>query len=562
MPKELLTLQCGHYANFVGTHFWNLQEAGFSYNPQQPTSKEIDVGVLHREGETLRGEPTFTPRLVLCDLKGSLNSLQANGGLYDDGYHEKTNSESLSWNGPVTALKINDVKPNKYIEEVRKLQKAVPVVENEIPKRPRQADYQLEESVSTWSDFLGVLLHPRSIVSLKNYWLDDAPSFELYGLGLEEYKQAAVREPLENSIRYFVEESDNLQGFQLLLDADDGFSGFTAALLDHLADDYQSKPILMYPLIPTPVLPAEIDPRKDFYRLFNLALTLAGSSDDNNSHCLSVPLSVTAKLTRPKQYLDQLPYVRFQPIAYHTSAILAGAVDSISVLSRLSSDELVPLRDIISATTIHQRKVAAMSTMIPFPLRATDSLFSSLKAIDAEYLPVSSLTPHVTTPLIDSQNRCYSQVMSLRGIPQERWKCSTEEIQYHRLSYEVASMPASRLLENFMQSYCPNTFGVGRVMEFPCHTRVPFPQFFSSEVSENGFLQSNHKRLEDVQKLPIFAGIHSTDKVTDLLTELKDACSKENMAKYFKVVDSGLECDEFKESFERLESLSGRYREC
>ena len=68
------------------------------------------------------------------------------------------------------------------------------------------------------------------------------------------------------------------------------------------------------------------------------------------------------------------------------------------------------------------RQVAAMSTMLPFPLRQSDSLFSALKAIDAEYLPVTSLTPHVKTPLIDSQNRCYSQIMSLRGVPQSRWQ--------------------------------------------------------------------------------------------------------------------------------------------
>lgn len=46
--KEVLTLQFGHYANFVGTHWWNLQEQGFEYNGTSPT--EINHDVLYREG--------------------------------------------------------------------------------------------------------------------------------------------------------------------------------------------------------------------------------------------------------------------------------------------------------------------------------------------------------------------------------------------------------------------------------------------------------------------------------------------------------------------------------
>ena len=30
---EVVTLQCGNYANYVGAHFWNAQEALFSYDP-------------------------------------------------------------------------------------------------------------------------------------------------------------------------------------------------------------------------------------------------------------------------------------------------------------------------------------------------------------------------------------------------------------------------------------------------------------------------------------------------------------------------------------------------
>ena len=76
--RAVITLQIGHYSNFVGAHFWNIQEAGFVYaSSTNPTFvPEINHGVLFREGVTgygrTDGQTTFTPRLVSVDLKGAL----------------------------------------------------------------------------------------------------------------------------------------------------------------------------------------------------------------------------------------------------------------------------------------------------------------------------------------------------------------------------------------------------------------------------------------------------------------------------------------------------------
>lgn len=47
---EIITLQIGHYSNFVGIHWWNIQESSFIYNPAAKV--EVEHGVLFREGET------------------------------------------------------------------------------------------------------------------------------------------------------------------------------------------------------------------------------------------------------------------------------------------------------------------------------------------------------------------------------------------------------------------------------------------------------------------------------------------------------------------------------
>lgn len=104
--REVLTLQLGHFAGFVGAHWWNQQvrspggcpsgacgtsspyfrpfsppdSSPFSVPPQdaalreatdaKETPGELCPDVLYRTGRTLHGLETYTPRLILMDLKG------------------------------------------------------------------------------------------------------------------------------------------------------------------------------------------------------------------------------------------------------------------------------------------------------------------------------------------------------------------------------------------------------------------------------------------------------------------------------------------------------------
>ena len=76
--RAVITLQIGNYSNYVGAHFWNIQEAGFVYPSANSINYVPDINniVLFREGVTgyskSEGQPTYTPRLVSVDLKGSL----------------------------------------------------------------------------------------------------------------------------------------------------------------------------------------------------------------------------------------------------------------------------------------------------------------------------------------------------------------------------------------------------------------------------------------------------------------------------------------------------------
>ena len=78
--------------------------------------------------------------------------------------------------------------------------------------------------------------------------------FDSYAAGLEEWRSchnsSLQHSALEESLRHFMEECENMAGFQLLLDGHDGFGGYTCALLDHLSDEYGHKSALIYPLFP------------------------------------------------------------------------------------------------------------------------------------------------------------------------------------------------------------------------------------------------------------------------------------------------------------------------
>ena len=70
--KAVITLQVGHYANYVGTHFWNAQELSFQVAKEK---NDLDHDVFYREGFLNSGNTkhvTYTPRLVSVDLKGAL----------------------------------------------------------------------------------------------------------------------------------------------------------------------------------------------------------------------------------------------------------------------------------------------------------------------------------------------------------------------------------------------------------------------------------------------------------------------------------------------------------
>ncbi|NXG21373.1 MSTO1 protein, partial [Grallaria varia] len=154
-------------------------------------------------------------------------------------------------------------------------------------------------SVRLWSQYLNVPLHPKSLYVIRQYLHDgDCGCLEAFGQGESLLQDPTCVEELEDRLHFFVEECDYLQGFQVLCDLHNGFSGVGAKVTEMLHDEYSGKGILTWGL--TPVTSdtgagsfSPQDSQSSFYRVLNTALGIAHLARHSSLLC---PLSLRGSL--------------------------------------------------------------------------------------------------------------------------------------------------------------------------------------------------------------------------------------------------------------------------
>ncbi len=253
--RSVITLQVGHYANFVGTHFWNCQDLSFaSLQTGEKSSNDIDHDVLFREGQTLNsGEVTYTPRLVSIDLKGALGSLPEFGDLYHDAVGaaaiSKTDLSAQSskhWQHEVAVQKEETIRKSKYLKELQSddhtdEDKDVNSSNEAAASSGKKLLCDLDSEVEIWSDYLRARYHPKTNVIVQEYQHNNVNQlFDVFGLGQTAFANGAysLGEDVEDRVRFFAEESDNLKGFQLITDVNDGFGGKVSYHFMNLFPDF------------------------------------------------------------------------------------------------------------------------------------------------------------------------------------------------------------------------------------------------------------------------------------------------------------------------------------
>uniref|UniRef100_A0A2K5S460 Protein misato homolog 1 n=1 Tax=Cebus imitator TaxID=2715852 RepID=A0A2K5S460_CEBIM len=504
--REVLTLQLGHFAGFVGAHWWNQQVRSAASCPPTDAKEppgELCPDVLYRTGRTLHGQKTYTPRLILMDLKGSLSSLKEEGGLYKD----KQLDATIAWCGKLTTHteELDPLSPG--LSECRVLcsdgvwrVKSIPNDKGPPPLTTSTTPTPLiptEGSIRVWSDFLRVHLHPRSICMIQKYNHDgEAGRLEAFGQGESVLKEPKYQEELEDRLHFYVEECDHLQGFQILCDLHDGFSGVGAKAALELSCDVAAQ------------------------------VTLP-----------SAPLGVLLQATLP----------------FHCSAILATALDTFTAPYRLCSSpvSMVQLADMLSFCG---KKVVTAGATIPFPLAPGQSLPDSL-------MQLGGATPW--TPLSAcgdlSGTRCFAQSVVLRGIDRA---CHTSQLTPGTPppSSLQACTTGEEVLAQYLQQQQPRVMSSSHLLLTPCRVVPPYPHLFSS-CSPPGMVPDGSLKGAAVESIPVFGALCSSSSLHRTLEALAGDLTKLDVRRWASFMDAGVEHDDVAERLQELRSLAQCYQD-
>jgi hypothetical protein len=171
-------------------------------------------------------------------LKGGFGSMQKYNKLFnssDDG--------GSTWDQGINRID-RSVSKSQYQYELDRMES-----END-PNISLDVLQSLDSTVNNWSDYNRIYYHPKSINPIVTHQMDnEITPFDNYTIGRQAYQENEKEMDIfEDNFRFFVEECDNLQGFQILTDVDDAFGGFTEGLLNNIRDEFQKTPIMTYGL--------------------------------------------------------------------------------------------------------------------------------------------------------------------------------------------------------------------------------------------------------------------------------------------------------------------------
>jgi len=360
--REIITLQLGETANYVGTHFWNSLEN--SVNRIKEENKEIDnkkdaniedyqdVNIFYRTGISSKREETYSPRLLIFELKGGLNSIKNSNPFYQPtfDFDALKSDASQLWPGRVETYE-------NEIDEKSVFQKTIENPNFEYQKlfnsgySPKSLELN-ENTIKHWSDFNISYYHPKTTIELSEYNVNDETApFGSFSCGEELYTSGYYGEKIfDDNLRFFLEDCDQLQGFQVFCETNSAFSGFTSKLVEEINDEFGHHSIMVY----------GVENKNDNTILSRINKSLCMNSF-NESSLLYVPLEIS---NTPGNNFWSKYYSANVNSLYHSSAIYSSVIESIS-LPFSSVKNYSSIVDICSSLTTESIKLGGISLKYP-----------------------------------------------------------------------------------------------------------------------------------------------------------------------------------------------------
>ncbi|CAK7339406.1 unnamed protein product [Dovyalis caffra] len=518
--RELVTVQVGGFANFIGSHFWNFQDEllGLAGDPDSdPVFKNqnqyVNMDTLYRSGETHQGVQTYTPRLLSIDYQGSLGSMSSSGALYNESSSAPSNVST--WTGNFSTYASEPLKKNLFLQslyeeeqENLRLSNGISSGKNDNPTEIQDQDIVecLENHVQYWTDFSKVHYHPQSLYELNGLWMNST-EFDNYGIGRDIFSGGLRGEEISERLRFFVEECDHIQGFQFIVDDSGGFSPIAADFLESIADEYTNTPVLLYTVRAPGSHMNPTSRKQKISRSLHDALSFSRLS----SFCklivpVGLPLLSTSKASKFLCIKDEKPY--------HSSALYAAALHSISVPFRM--EPLGPAADSYNfsgavdvngvvqmlAGQARQNMVTILDAAMPAPPITGKQVEHSLLG------NLHPLTPEIAEDLEDMQA---VESMNVHGALGSGG---------HYASISEVTDSVNAVYENALSrpKFCHLS-----VSPCPLPIPLPFPKIFGSLVGQHGELfsspvpGSSSRGSLDVHSIPMATRLRSSTAVLPFL---------------------------------------------
>ncbi|NXO83192.1 MSTO1 protein, partial [Sitta europaea] len=202
--------------------------------------------------------------------------------------------------------------------------------------------------------------------------------------------------------------------------------------------------------------------------------------------------------------------------------------------------------------TFSGRKVVAAWAALPFPASPGSSLPDALSAHQQD-LPWKLLSSWREQKV----SCCFAQSVVLRGICQEKATSCPGQPRFPLPSCESPE----QVLQQFFHSQFPGAFSMCHLLQQPCDTRPPFPQFFSPLLTRQGFLLDKAQGFSSagVESSPVLAALQSSPVLHSLLSALCRQLRAPLVRRWSSFFTAGVEQDDFQEALEELKTLSQCY---
>lgn len=475
---EVVTFQLGSFSNFVGAHFWNVQQEQCNVDitaaEKQAAGEDVLTSgivpsALFSEHLSTTGASTYRPRLVIADLNGFLG-----GSVPQTELQGGSPTTAAAWEGQLASLGPYAELPAKHMYQMH-LEGSLPIVRQqqlEAPPAVSHATFQFSTTVKYFSDYMMLNWTPANHVELvPGYYFGVDPFLSYTGgwdLATAE-SPGSFWESLTNRYRLQLEQADSLGAVHLLVDWQTGFAGLAAATLDWLLDNVPKTALLICGNEPMSQISAAASPADlglCTTKQLNGALFLEHASEELRSHGDTALLLSDYNLAKEGGGHHRRPTTVPAPdmSSWYTASALPGlALDSLSLPYRLEGCQVSAARTLYESVAMGGEAGPLMHALMSCPV--PEDLFRK----DAQ--------KHSFLTRMWDMSHAPDRQLPARPLPED----APTMADYHQyamsrgLSHSQEVELTARLVAQDRRLCHPD----------PTPIPIPFPQFFNRDLPQD-----------------------------------------------------------------------------